>query len=195
MTQDEYLAFTAAPVVIGDDTFYARVHWARVGGQVQVVGVDLRAFYSVGEQEATRVALEDGLDFDEPWPRVSTATLRSLRFAEVAEASRRTLLDSLDTAPPPLPADRGSRERTRTLLEPSPDVPRRGPPPMLKTEDLRTVVAPAYLNGGDRPVVAVHEALQGIPAMKGHATKEQARKAVVKARALGFIPPSDRSKR
>lgn len=195
MTQDEYLAFTAAPVLIGDDTFYARVHWARVGGQVQVVGMDLRAFFSDDEQEATRVALEDGVHFDEPWPRVSTATLRSLRFAEVAEASRRTLLESLETAPPPLPADRGSRERTRKLLEPSPDVPRRGPTPTLKTEDLRTVVAPAYLNGGDRPVVAVHEALQGIPAMKGRATKEQARKAVVKARALGFIPPSDRSKR
>jgi hypothetical protein len=194
-SQDQYLAFTTQPVTIGGETFYARVHWARVGGQVQVVGMDLRTFFSEAENTAAAEALEGDVRHDDPWPRLTTTVLRGLRFAEVAEESRQTLLRSLNAAPAPPEAERASRGRTRKAVERPANESRRGPAPLLTTDDLRLVVAPAYLNGGIRPVEDVQQALKGVRSMGRHVTKEQARKAVAKARALGFIPPYDRRTR
>lgn len=186
---DSAVVFTTAPVEIGDEMFNVRVHWARVGGQLQVVGLDLRTFWSDAEQEATRRALAKGVDFPQPLPRLTTSVLRGLRFAEVVEQSLATAQAELPYAP------EEDAKAVRDAARPDPDQPRRGPAPMLTTEDLKNVVAPAYMNGGTRPVVAVQEALKAVPAMGQHVTKEQARKAVVKAREHGFIPEFDRRTR
>jgi hypothetical protein len=69
-----------------------------------------------------------------------------------------------------------------------PNRPRRGPQRLLSLDDLATVVAPAYLTGGRKPVVAVRDALskhRGEPV-----TMDQARKAVVRAREAGLLPPA-----
>lgn len=191
---DTAVVFTTAPVEIGDEMFSVRVHWARVGGQLQVVGLDLRTFWSDAEQEATRKALAKGVDFLQPLPRLTTSVLRGLRFAEVVEQSLAKAVEDLPYAP------EEDAKVVRTAARTDPDRPRRGPSPGMTTEYLRTVVAPAYMDGGTKPVEQVLEAMERQPPpppsrMKSPFTKEQARKAVVKARALGFIPPSDRRTR
>lgn len=196
-TNDGPVVFTSAPVEIGDDTFSVRVHWARVGGQLQVVGLDLRSFFSEQEQRATLEALAEGVHgTQEPMPRITTAALRGLRFAEVVQESLATA--EAQTALPYVPEE--DAKAVRKAARPDPDRPRRGPAPGMTTEYLRTVVAPAYMDGGAQPVEQVREAMERQPPpppspMKSPFTKEQARKAVVKARALGFIPPYDRRTR
>ena len=69
-----------------------------------------------------------------------------------------------------------------------PDRPRRGPQRLLSLDDLATVVAPAYLTGGRKPVVAVRDALA--ERKRGSVTMDQARKAVVRAREAGIVPPA-----
>ena len=69
-----------------------------------------------------------------------------------------------------------------------PNRPQRGPKRLLCLDDLTTVVKPAYLTGGRKPVVAVRKAMskhRGQPV-----TMDQARKAVVRAREAGVLPPA-----
>jgi hypothetical protein len=69
-----------------------------------------------------------------------------------------------------------------------PDRPRRGPKRLLSLDDLATVVAPAYLTGGRKPVVAVRDALS--KHKREPVSMDQARKAVVRARDAGVLPPA-----
>ncbi len=78
------------------------------------------------------------------------------------------------------------RDRTdSTTTEPK----RRASSP-VDDETLQRVVAAAYRVGGRRPVHAVKEALEATGALSGPITIDQARRAVVRARARGFIPPA-----
>jgi hypothetical protein len=74
------------------------------------------------------------------------------------------------------------------MIADEPDKPRRGPRRQLSLEDLATVVVPAYDEGGRRPVVAVRDALS--KHKRQNITMEQARKAVVRAREAGLLPPA-----
>lgn len=73
---------------------------------------------------------------------------------------------------------------------------RKGPLPSVTAELAAEVVAPAYKSGGSRPVVAVQGALAdaGLPGSGpgGEVTIDQARKAVVRARELGLLPPAEK---
>lgn len=73
---------------------------------------------------------------------------------------------------------------------------KRGPRPGVSPQVAAQVVAPAYLSGGRRPVVAVQEALQtaGLAGSgpAGEVTIDQARKAVARTRALGFLPAAEK---
>jgi hypothetical protein len=89
--------------------------------------------------------------------------------------------------------DRERLARTHEALAgAAPAGARRGPKRLLTEDVLRTVVAPAYITGGRRPVMAVRKALEaarfGGSGPKGEVTIDQARKAVVQARAAGVIP-------
>lgn len=70
--------------------------------------------------------------------------------------------------------------------------PKPGPRTALTDELLATVVAPAYLAGGSKPVQAVREALEAAGYSKGFVTIDQARKAVQRARKQGFLPAVQR---
>jgi hypothetical protein len=78
--------------------------------------------------------------------------------------------------------------RYESLIGDEPKRRRRGPERALSVEALTTVVKPAYEKGGRKPVVAVRDALskqRGEPV-----TMDQARKAVVRAREIGVLPPA-----
>lgn len=64
---------------------------------------------------------------------------------------------------------------------------RPGPQSAMTSEMLASVVAPAYLNAGRKPVEAVREALARTGYSNGHVTVDQARKAISRARRT--IPP------
>lgn len=193
---DTYLVFSDETAPVGDEHFRVRVHWARIGGRARVVGIDLRSFDAVGESRSLERRLRhsaESLPQNDGLLEVNTTVLRGLRLAEVVESSRSTILDSLTTAPPaPSRQQAAARRKASEQLAPK---RQRGPTPRLNDDDLRTIVAPAYGSGGAKPVEVVREALLRSGRLGPLVTKEQARKAVAKAREKGFIPPHERSKR
>lgn len=73
---------------------------------------------------------------------------------------------------------------------------KRGPRPGVTPQVAAEVVAPAYLSGGQRPVVAVRESLQEAgyagSGPSGEVTIDQARKAVARTRQLGILPAAEK---
>ena len=193
---DVYMAFTEHPTDIGDDAFSVRIHWARVGGQMRVVGLDLRSFHAQGEGAALRVFMEsaEAIPLQQPWHDLRTSVLRGLRFSEVVEESRMELLAHLKGAQAATSRqDKVRREEVVATLDEGKRRP--GPAATITDEHLEQIVAPAYMDAGPhQPVEKVRQALVAarIRGLGRHVTKEQAKKAVQRARKAGLIPAYDR---
>lgn len=170
--------------------FKVRVYFGNVGGRMACVGLDLRGFTS---DETTR-----NIQPLEGWAEINSPRLRALAIATLVEDMRKLYLDMSQAIQdrPDLwglkdDSDLAAIKRSSKALKAAPTV-HSGRPPMLTEDDLRAVVAPAYLSGGRTPVQAVREALErhGVPGNgpKGQVTIDQARKNVQRARERGFIP-------
>lgn len=155
---------------------------AQVNDRLTCVGLDIRAL-NLGDSMLT-------LPFDlgnSTWEEVSTPVLRGLPLRDVLDDALEQYRELVEGA--------NSRAREvigeRNVTSPSSDGSRgRGRRPQLSDEVLERVVAAAYRLGGHRPVQAVQEALQSTGALPSQVTIDQARKAVLRARARGFIPPA-----
>jgi hypothetical protein len=176
--------------------FEVCVTLASIENRTRCIGVEVRSYQRT----------DGGLGI-KPLPPLNRYTdigstlWRSIPIGDLIERSiahqkdyYKTLVDmarSADPAPSRGPSREGWEDMARAFEYPNanePDRPRRGPQRLLSLDDLTTVVAPAYLTGGRKPVVAVRDALRkhrGEPV-----TMEQARKAVVRARAAGALPPA-----
>lgn len=193
-TTGRYQAFTTHAVDIDGEAFNVRVHWAQLDGRMVVVGLDVRAFFSSPEDPAMQAILQGDSGLHFLGGEVTTSAFRAVRFAEVAEQSRRELVRSLGAAPvaPGEEAERAALTETVAGNRRRP-----GPKPVVSEDALAHVVAPAYASGGRRPVEAVREALAAanLPGLGRHVTREQASKAVERARRQGLIPAATRRKR
>jgi hypothetical protein len=177
---DRYQVFSENLVDIDGDAFKVRVHWAERGGQMVVVGLDLRAFHSDVEAPAVQAILQGDQNLWFSGGEVSVKVLRSLKFGEALDQSRNTLLEHLARAPAPAPEDATARATTRDAVEGTRRRP--GPKPVVSDDLLIEVVAPAYLHAPRKPVEAVREALE--VALGEPVTRPQASKAVQRARDL-----------
>lgn len=207
MTQPEgrYLAPVQVQADAGGQPVTVHVHLADVGGRVVCVGLDVRTTgwqpltSSTVRGLRTAAIIEDALrqgrqildvllegmpDQHTVSPEVVSAAFAAASVIEVSGPS------SLETFRPELAAE------VSELFTPAPeDRPRRGPKPALDDDALRRVVAPAYRTGGSKPVRAVLAALEASGHLHPPITIDQARKAVMSARARGFIPPAASSRR
>jgi hypothetical protein len=170
--------------------FKVRVHFGNVGGRMACVGLDLRGFTS---DEATR-----NIKPLEGWAELNSPRLRALAIATLVDDMRKSFLDMSQAAQdrPDLwglqdESSQAAFRRASKAVKAAPPV-RSGRPPMLSEDELRDVVAPAYLAGGRKPVQAVRDALERhqMPGAgrQGEVTIDQASKNVQRARQLGFIP-------
>jgi len=166
------------------------VHFGKVRGRTVCVGLDIRGFTS-----------DDTMRNIKPlpgWDELNSPRLRALAIATLVEDMRKLFLDMSQAAQdrPDLwglkdESSQTAFKRASKALRVASAV-RSGRPPMLTDDELRNVVAPAYLAGGRKPVQAVREALERhqMPGAghQGEVTIDQARKNVQRARQLGFIP-------
>jgi hypothetical protein len=169
--------------------YRVQVHFGLVRGRLACVGLDIRSFTS---DDTTR-----NIKPLEGWDELNSPRLRALPIATFVEETRKLYLD-MSQAIQDRPdlwglEDKSSQtafRRASKALKAGPP-PRSGRPPILTDEQLREVVAPAYLFGGRKPVQAVQEALErhGMPGAgpRGEVTIDQARKNVQRARQIGLI--------
>jgi hypothetical protein len=171
---------------------------ATINGRTRCIGVDIRGYDRPPLPEA-----------DTPWQagikphagrerfaEIGSAVLRSIPIGDLieraitgrnddyewlAEAARSGQLDYRGQ-------NREEMARRYESLIGEPGQRRRGPERVLSLDDLTNVVALAYRHAGNKPVVAVRDALSK---HRGKAvTMDQARKAVVRAREAGALPPA-----
>jgi hypothetical protein len=182
MTRDNVLLLGAP--------YRVQVHFGKVRGRLACVGLDIRGFTS--DDTTRNIRPLDG------WDELNSPRLRALAIATFVEETRMLFLDQSQAIQdqPDLwglkdKSSQAAFKRASKALKASAPV-RSGRPPMLTNEELRDLVAPAYLEGGRKPVQAVREALEhhGMPGAghQGEVTIDQARKNVQRARQLGFIP-------
>ncbi len=154
------------------------------------VGLDIRGFTS--DDTMRKIKPLPG------WDELNSPRLRALAIATLVEDMRKLFLDMSQAAQdrPDLwglkdESSRSAFKRASKALKAGSPV-RSGRPPMLSDDELRDVVAPAYREGGRKPVQAVREALERhqMPGAgrQGEVTIDQASKNVQRARQLGFIP-------
>lgn len=193
-TTDHYQAFTTHGVDIDGEAYHVRVHWAQRDGRMVVVGLDVRAFFSAAEDPAMQAILQGDSGLHFLGGEVTTSAFRAVRFSEVAEQSRRELVRSLESAPV-MPGTEAERAAITERVDDSRRRP--GPRPVVPDDVLAQVVAPAYATGGRKPVESVREALvaANLPGLGRTVSREQASKAVERARRLGLIPAATRRKR
>jgi hypothetical protein len=181
LTDPTYRGFVARPMQINGKSHYVGVHLALVDDRLVCIGIDLRAV-NLGELAGQPIDLGNG-----EWLEITTSVLRGLPLGEAVD---RALAEHrlVTNAGPACAQDRGvtTAPSPRTTARSVP----RGPLPLLDDTALATIVAPAYRMGGRRPVRAVLEALSSAGALPSPVTIDQARRAVVRARARGFIPPA-----
>jgi hypothetical protein len=171
---------------------------ASINNRLRCVGVDVRSYVKpLGETPEQRVAPEP-FPWRDGFTEIGSAVWRSIPIGALIE---RAIAERKDDYQWLAEAARGGdldyrgqdREevasRYESLIGES-DKPRRGPRRLLSLDDLTEVVAPAYNEAGNKPVVAVRDALSK---HRGQAVSmDQARKAVVRARAVGALPPASR---
>jgi hypothetical protein len=163
---------------------------AAIHNRMRCVGVDIRSYKRPVFEEtlADRVALEpfDGRD---GLAAMDSAVWRSIPIGDLIQrAIEEKKAYFLARAEQARRDDQEETARRYESLVGEPGKPRHGPRRSLSLEDLTTVVAPAYDAGGRKPVVAVREALskhRGVPV-----SIDTARKAVVRAREVGALPPA-----
>lgn len=176
--------------------FKVCVMLASIEKRVRCVGVEVRSYERTDDKHGGVKPLPPNSHFTE----IGSALWRSIPIGDLIERSiarskdhykalvdmaRKGLIlkgwEDIDMA-------RALDVLGEVLGDDEPARPRRGPQRLLSLDDLTTVIAPAYLTGGRKPVVAVRDALskhRGEPV-----TMDQARKAVVRARAAGALPPA-----
>jgi hypothetical protein len=169
--------------------FEVCVTLASIENRTRCIGVEVRSYQRT----------DGGLGI-KPLPplnrytEIGSTLWRSIPIGDLIERSiadqrnyYKTLVDMARNADPATREGWEDMARAFEFLDDDePSRPRRGPQRLLSLDDLATVVAPAYLTGGRKPVVAVRDALskhRGEPV-----TMDQARKAVVRARAAGALP-------
>lgn len=138
-TAEHYQAFTTHGVDIDGEAFHVRVHWAQRDVRMVVVGLDVRAFFSPPENPAMQAILQGDSGLHFLGGEVTTSAFRSVRFAEVAEESRRELVRSLG-AIPVAPGEEAGRAALTETVEGTKRRP--GPKPVVSDEVLAQVVAP-----------------------------------------------------
>lgn len=204
---DGYVWMTGGPQVIGGKMFHVRVHWARVEGRAIPVGLDLRSFVVEPPEEIdpanVKPASEQrGAPFFAGarggWHEITTTVLRDLPLSAIVKNSRDTAIglerwkNSGERAvafwvDEPVSANAGPIERAAKTDQ----RPRRGPEPMIPDSVVQSVVVPAYLDGGSKPVEAVRVALERWQG-KGTVTRDRAAAAVKRARRHGWLPATGR---
>lgn len=200
---DRYIGSWPVQAEILGTHLWIHVHLARVRHRFVCVGLDVRTFYDDNNrpfyddahprQDRRREPRppENMTPIDGKWVEVSSGLIRALRTSEVIgsvqDLQRMLLRQMLADAVEAGHVDPGAVTEEEFVPEAS---NRRGRKRVLSDETLREVVAPAYLTGGRKPVVAVQEALVGAGEYGGIVTIDHARKAVSAARRRGFIPPA-----
>lgn len=187
-SEDRVLGAYAHDTEIDGRPFVVFVHWARVDGKAVPVGLDLRCYIDYDPGDGKRhVGPIHG-----QWTEITSPLIRKVRVAEEIEKSRQLAPEKLtkwnDDAV--TAAQRKALADTAEAFA-QPKRPKRGPAPLWTDEVITSVVAPTYLNAGPRPVDAVRRALEEHAGQR--VTKEQARKAVARARARGVLPAADRA--
>jgi hypothetical protein len=168
-----------------------------IDGRTRCVGVEIRSYERIDHERGVIEPFEsrDGL------AEISAAMWRSIPIGELIErgiagsrAQNKMLADiTRNTGVDPVHGNRtgdAAVRRYESLIgdDVAPDRPRRGPQRVLSPDELATVVAPAYLAAGRKPVVAVRDALTKYK--RQTISMDQARKAVVRAREAGVLPPA-----
>jgi hypothetical protein len=185
LSSPTYRGFVPLPIEISDRRFYVGVHLALVDERLICVGVDLRAV-NFGGLAGQAMDLGNG-----DWAEITTSILRGLPLGEVVEralAEHRLVIEGTpeSTQAPRVTAAGSSAPAARPAA--------RGPRPLLDDVALSDIVGRAYRLGGRRPVQAVQEALERADVLPGPVTIDQARRAVVRARARGFLQPAKASR-
>jgi hypothetical protein len=178
--------------------FYVCVMLAFIENRVRCVGVEVRSYERTDNGAMKPLVHRDG------FTEIGSALWRSIPIGDLIERSiahhrkaNKVLAEmarSSDTfprvaLPAVVPQDRETLARIyESRIGDEPEKPRRGPERLLSIEDLATVVAPAYLTGGRKPVVAVRDALS--KHKRQPISMDQARKAVVRAREAGVLAPA-----
>jgi hypothetical protein len=171
--------------------FQVRVTLASIDGRTRCVGVEIRSY----EKTDTEHGVIEPFEHRDGFTEIGSALWRSIPIGDLIEraiAEKKAEFKRLAEWARGLRQDHINQEaiarEIESLIDEEPDRPRRGPQRLLSLDDLATVVAPAYLTGGRKPVVTVRDALskhKGEPV-----TMDQARKAVVRARDAGVLPPA-----
>lgn len=177
-----------------------QIHVGLVNDRLACIGVDIRSFRADIEGATVKGAINAYHPFDQRggFTAINSPVFRSIPignlieraiadtqgdYEQMAAQSRQGMFDAVTP----------DRERLARIHESIADAARtgarRGPKPALTEDVLRSVVTPAYITGGRRPVVAVQTALSKYRGGE-QVTIDQARKAVVQARAVGMIPPA-----
>lgn len=195
MAQDQpYQGAFPLDVWLDDDLLRVTVHFALVEGQLTCVGLDIHAFTSPDGFRPPKNAERKVVPIGGDYVKITSPLIRKLRVAEMVEAAmeqaRGVMTRILEDWGPELGSVGDSNWQRMFGEQPR----KRGPKPVLDDAALRDVVAVAYRSAASKPVQAVRRAMaEQVPFYKGTVTPDQARKAVVAARARGFIPPAKRS--
>lgn len=218
--QDRYYGAVPTEVVIEGKVFWVNVHLAQVDGRFVCVGLDLRSFYEptpgvaeiAGEAPSAqrtqavirhlRAQRSDGeaptvvVPTNDTFVEITSPIVRALRTSEVIETAQAPIRELLRQVADTFVREMGLQGAADVILGPwQREVPKRGPRPLLDEQALRDVVAATYRVSPKRPVQAVREALESSGLLGSRVTIDQARKAVMAARARGFIPPAKRPAR
>jgi len=180
LSDSSYSGFVPMAVEIDDRRFYVGVHLASVGGRLTCVGIDLRAV-NFGSLPGAALDMGNG-----DWAEVTTSIVRGLPLGRcVDQAIDEHRSRSQASTHPVEPLETTTAEASSAAERSR----RRGPRPLLEEGVLAQIVGPAYRLGGRRPVQAVREALDRAGVLATPTTMDQARRAVVRARARGYIEP------
>lgn len=205
MGEGRYIGSCPAEIEILGSRFFVDVHFARVGDRFLCVGLDVRSFYDANNHpldddkyhpfrdrvRSTGSSL-DIRPINEDWVEVTSPVIRGLRPGEIIEAVQAAMRDLLREML--IKRDLDPDEVVGEAL-PSKSPAQRGRRRVLSDVTLRDVVAPAYLTGGRKPVLAVRQALADAGEYGGLVTIDNARKAVSAARRFGYIPPAAQGRR
>jgi hypothetical protein len=176
-----YRGFVPLAIDMNDRRFYVGVHLGLVDSRLVCVGIDFRSI-NLGELAGQVMHLGNG-----DWTEITTAVLRGLHLGEAVERAleQHRGLAGAEAHSSDDPDSSGGRKAAGPTRRPS-----RGPRPLLDDAMLTNIVVPAYQTGGRRPVQSVLEAMNRAGVANGAVTPHQASRAVARARARGFIPPT-----
>lgn len=174
------------------------LHWIRRDGRAIPAGIDLRSFafvYDDPDNPSVWTDVVPASDSDlgkafyashdaQPaggWHEIRTSTLRAISVPKVVAESREHW------------ARMWARHWTAQRW-PKPEYDRepatRGPKPKIADDVVQSIVVPAHLSGGKRPVEAVRVALEDwkrAQGMEPHTTRDEAANLVRRARRQGWL--------